>query len=140
MQAQYNVLGWSIDLHFHNCKLAIEIAQNRHSDRNIDCEIKRQKAMEQKLGCKFFRIDPEKEDFDIFWAINEIFRHITKSTKKTLISKISPRLLGLEYRSDNIIKSKAMKFIVKKLFPDYKWQWKPIVTVVKKYCKRKFKC
>ena len=50
MQAQYNVLGWSIDLHFHNCKLAIEIAQNRHSNRNIDCEIKRQKAMEQKLG------------------------------------------------------------------------------------------
>ena len=28
--------------------------------------------------------------------------------KETLISKISTRLLGLEFRSDNIIKSKAM--------------------------------
>ena len=30
------------------------------------------------------------------------------------------RLLGLEFKSDNIIKSKAIKFIVKKVLPDYK--------------------
>ena len=41
------------------------------------------------------------------------------------------RLLGLEFKSDNIIKSKAIKFIVKKMLPDYKQQWKPIVPVVK---------
>ena len=62
--------------------------------------------MKQELGCKFIRIDPDKEDFDIFRAINEIFRQI-KQLPKT-------RLLGLEFKSDNIIKSKAMKFIVKK--------------------------
>ena len=43
---------------------------------------KKQKAKEQELGCKFNRVDPEKEDFDIFRAINEIFRHIKQSTKK----------------------------------------------------------
>ena len=37
---------------------------------------KKQKAIEQELACKFIRIDPDKEDFDIFRAINEIFRHI----------------------------------------------------------------
>ena len=26
--------------------------------------MKRQKANEQQLGCKFIRIDPDKEDFD----------------------------------------------------------------------------
>ena len=41
------------------------------------------------------------------------------------------RLLGLEFKSDNIIKSKAIKFIVQKMLPDYKQQWKPIVPVVK---------
>ena len=30
------------------------------------------------------------------------------------------RLLGLDFKSDNVIKSKAIKFIVKKVLPDYK--------------------
>ena len=44
-----------------------------------------------------------------------MFTHIKQSTKKTLINNISTRLLGLEFKSDNIIKSKAMKFIVKNI-------------------------
>ena len=67
---------------FHDYKLIIEIEENGSSSRNIDHEIKRQKAKEQELVCKFVRIDPDKEDFDIFRAINEIFRHIKQSTKK----------------------------------------------------------
>ena len=51
----------------------IEIDKNGHSDKNIDYEIKRLKAIEQGLGCEFVRIDPDKEDFDIFKAINGIF-------------------------------------------------------------------
>ena len=65
MQTQYKVLSYRIDLYFHDYKLAIEIDQNEHSNRSIDSEIKRQKAIEQQLGCKFIRIDPEKEDFDL---------------------------------------------------------------------------
>ena len=56
-------------------------------------EIKRQKAIDQQLGCKFIRTDPDKEDFDIFRDANEIFRHIKPSARKTLINKISTRLL-----------------------------------------------
>ena len=37
-----------------------------------------------------------------------------KKPKKSLISKVSTRLLGWKFESDNIIKSKAIKFIVKK--------------------------
>ena len=29
------------------------------------------------------------------------------------------KLLGLQFKSDNIIKSKALKFIVKKILPNY---------------------
>ena len=29
------------------------------------------------------------------------------------------RLLGLEFKSDNMTKSKVMKYIVKKILPDY---------------------
>ena len=43
-----NVLSYWVDLSSH--KLAIEIDENRHSNRNIDYEIKRQKAIEQNLG------------------------------------------------------------------------------------------
>ena len=107
-------ITYRIDLYFLDYKLATEIDKNRHSDRNIDYKTKRQKTIEQELGCKFIRTDPDKEDFYIFRAINEIFRRIKQSTKITPINKTLTRLLGLEFKSDNTIKSKTMKFIVKK--------------------------
>ena len=41
-------------------------------------------------------------------------------TLSNLVSKMSTKLLGLEFKSDNIIKIKAIKFIVKKILPEYK--------------------
>ena len=82
MQTQYNVLGYWINLYFHDYKLAIENDENGNSDINIDYKIKRQKAIGQELSCKFIRIDLHKEDFDIFRAINEVFRHTKQPTKK----------------------------------------------------------
>ena len=49
-----------------------------------------------------------------------MFPHVKQSTKKTLINKISTRLLGSGFKSDNMIKWKAKKVIVKKILPDYK--------------------
>ena len=51
---------------------------------------------------------------------------------------MSTRLLGLEFKSDNIIKLKAIKFIVKKILPEYKYQCKPNVSVVKNILRTKF--
>ena len=40
---------------------------------------------------------------------------------KTLINKILAKLLGSKFEPDNIIKSKAKKFIIKKkILPNYK--------------------
>ena len=74
-----------------------------------------QKSIGQEPGCKFIRTDPDKEDFDIFKVVNEVFRHAKQSTKEVLINKISRKLLELEFKSDIIIKSKAIRFIVKKI-------------------------
>ena len=43
MQTQYRVLGYRIDLYFHDYKIALEVDEKIHKDRNIDHEIQRQK-------------------------------------------------------------------------------------------------
>ena len=44
IQTQYSVLGYRIDLYFHEYKLAIEVDELGHTNRNINNEIERQKA------------------------------------------------------------------------------------------------
>ena len=120
MQTQYTVLNYRIDLYFHKYKLAIEVDELGHNDRNIDYEIQRQKALERELNCVFIRINPDEKDFNIFKEINKIHRHIKKSPKKSLKDKISKRLLELEFESNHSIKSKCLKWVVKKYSPHCK--------------------
>ena len=87
-KAQYCVLGYRIDLYFHNYMLAIEVDEFNHCDRNIDYEIKRQKAIEKEFDCKFDRINPDENNFNIFESINDIHRHIKKSSKQSTIDRI----------------------------------------------------
>ena len=91
---------------FHDFKLAIEIGEKNHENRNTDRETERQKALEKELGCKIIRINPDKENFHIFKTMNEIHRQIKESTKKSteestkkfLIDKLSNKLLRLEFK------------------------------------------
>ena len=115
IQTQYSVLGYRIDLYFHEYKLAIEVDELGHTDRNINNEIERQKALERELNCVFIRINPDEKDFNILKVINEIYRHIKKSFKKSLMNKISKRLLELESKSNHSTKSKCLKWLVKKI-------------------------
>ena len=48
MKSQYSVLGYKIDLYFHDYKLAIAVHEKGHKDRSIDHEMKRQKVLEKK--------------------------------------------------------------------------------------------
>ena len=120
MQTQYTVIGCRIDLYFHEYEFALEVDELGHNGKSIDYEIQRQRAIEKELSCMFIRISPDEENFNIFRAMNKIHRHIKKSTKKSLIDKISKRLLKLEFKSNHLIIIKALKRIVKKLLPDYK--------------------
>ena len=47
MQTQYTVIGYRIDLYFHKHKLAIEVDELGHADRNLNNETQRQKALER---------------------------------------------------------------------------------------------
>ena len=77
--------------------------------------------IEKKLGCKFIRIDHDAADYSINKAINLVHKYITKSTKKLteestknfLIDELSNKLLGLEFKKDNSIKTKCLPFVVK---------------------------
>ena len=103
----------------------MEIDKKDHQDRDITPEIERQKELEKELGCKFIRINPDKENFNIFKAQNEIFRHIKESnkesteelTKKSLIDELSNKLLKLEFERNNSIKTKYLKPVVEEILP-----------------------
>ena len=106
--------------------MAIEVDELGHNDRNIDYEIQRQRAIAKERGCVFIKINPDEENFNIFRAINKIHRHIKKSTKKSLIDKISKRLLELEFNTNHSIITKALKRVVKKILPIVKHEKRKI--------------
>lgn len=58
-------------------------------------------VLEKELCCEFIRTVPDKHDFDIFKAINEIQRHFKKSSKE-----FSRRLLGLDFTSNDSVSQK----------------------------------
>ena len=94
-----------------------------HADRSLCNEIERQKVLQKELDSVCIRINPDKENFNIFKEINKIHRHIKKSTKKSLVDYVSKRLLELEFKSNHSIKSKCLKRTVQKVLPDYR-EWK----------------
>ena len=124
MQTQYTVLGYRI----HKYKLAIEVDELGHNDRDIDYQIQRQKVLERELSCVFIRINPDAIDFNIFKEINKIHGHINqltkqktkKQTKESIIDNLSKGLLELEFKDHNQIKTKFLKWIVKNILPNYK--------------------
>ena len=98
---------------FFKHKLAIEVDERGHNDRDIDYEIRRQKAIENELGCEFIRINIR---INIQNYITKSTKKLTEeSTKKSLIDELSNKLLGLEFKSNNFIKTKCLKYVVKKI-------------------------
>ena len=126
---QYHVLNYRIDAYLPKHKLDIEIDELGHVDRINDQE--RQLAIEKELDCKFIRINPAKERFNFFneFGIIQIFiaksnkklteRSTKESTKKSMIDRLSIRLLELEFKSNNSIKTNCLKYIVKKILPEF---------------------
>ena len=133
MQTQYTVIGYKIGLYFHKHKLAIQVDELGHVDRNLNNETERQKALEKKLNCVFIRINPDEKDFNIFKEINQIYRHISQSKEESKIkeqenkikekenkikkqkSKFANELLT--YVSSISIPLKPIKYFVKKILP-----------------------
>ena len=89
---------------------------------------KDKKKLEEHLKYTFFRINPDKENFDIFVELGKIESYVSESNKKlikestktSLIDDLSKRLLELKFEKHESIKSKCFKWIAKKILPDYK--------------------
>ena len=120
MQTQYSVLSYRIDLYFHKYKLAIEVDELGHSDRNINDEIERQRALERELSCVFIRINPYARDHNIYREINKIHRHIKQSNK-----------VKLKEGQDKIKKTRRQKQRTRR------WNRKIKATIGKSKCKIK---
>ena len=51
-----------IDIYFTKYFLAVEIGEKGHTDRGLEFEQKRQKALEKKLNCTFIRTKTSKKN------------------------------------------------------------------------------
>ena len=72
-------------MYFSEHKLAVEIDEKWHTDRNQDKENERQTKIEKHSDCKFFyRINPDAEGFDIFFETSKIQGYIAESNKQKL--------------------------------------------------------
>ena len=66
-------------------------------DTKTEMKIKRfkKKATEKELVCKLVRINPDEKDFDMGIDFGKILRRINTSIKKSLMDKISKRLIEI---------------------------------------------
>ena len=84
IRIQYTVLGYRIDLYFYEYKLAIEIDELGHNDRNTDYEIKRQREIEKELNCVFITTNPDAANINMNRLKNQIYKHIIKLKEEKL--------------------------------------------------------
>ena len=83
--SQLSVLSYQIDFYFPMHKLAIEVDEKGHTDRNERKENERGKKIKKELGCKFITINPDVENYYIFVEIDKIQNRIIESSKKLTI-------------------------------------------------------
>ena len=67
-------LDYLIDFYFSKYKLAIEIDELGHADRDLGK--KRQTEIAKYLDCKFIRINPDKKDFSAYEGLGQMFKFI----------------------------------------------------------------
>jgi very-short-patch-repair endonuclease len=77
---QKRVASYRIDLYLPSQKLAIEIDENNHADRDPSYEQAREKRIQEELGCKFLRINLDAIDFKLSSFVGRIMREIIHGT------------------------------------------------------------
>lgn len=65
-----------VDLYLPDYKLAIEIDEHNHRDRDPHEERCREEYIRRDLGCEFMRINPDASDFNIFKLCAQIANRI----------------------------------------------------------------
>ena len=73
---QKSIANHRIDLYLPKQKLAIEIDENNHSDRDPLYEQAREERIQEELGCKFLRINPDAPDFKLSLCVGRIIKEV----------------------------------------------------------------
>ena len=81
--------------------LVVEIDEKCHTDRDLILEMKRQKALEKQLGCKFIRINTSKEGCDAGYEASRIQTFISKFKDRQL-KKLNKKLKELEDKIEKL--------------------------------------
>jgi len=69
---QYSVGKYRVDLYFKKNKIVIECDEFGHYDRDNIYEITRENFIKEKLGCIFYRFNPDAESFSIYNVLYDI--------------------------------------------------------------------
>ena len=101
---EHKYILFKIDIYFSQFFLAIEIDEKRNTDMDLIFEIKRQKALEKKLNCKFIKINARN---DLEYEINYIQKFIDEF-KNNKIKELENEIKELGDRNN-----KATDFILK---------------------------
>jgi very-short-patch-repair endonuclease len=80
---QFSCGDYSIDMYIHKYKLAIEIDENNHSDRDPEYEKNREEFIKNTLNCKFIRFDPDGKDCFISQLILDLLKIFNDKEKMT---------------------------------------------------------
>ena len=86
---------------FVNINLQLKLMNQDMLTVILFMKLKDKNSQEKNLIVCFIRINPDKENFNIFKEISKIHRHIKKSPKKSLIDDLPKRLLELEFKSNH---------------------------------------
>ena len=69
---------YMINFYLPERKLAIEVDELGHFDRDQITEKKRQKELEEYLGCTFIRTNPDGNDFSVYDGLGKMQAFINK--------------------------------------------------------------
>ena len=78
----FSALNYLIDFYFPKYKLAIEVDELGHKDRDQTKENKRQKDLKEYLDCEFIRINPNEKDFSAYDELGKVQTFIDQSKEK----------------------------------------------------------
>ena len=79
---QYCIENKRLDAYFSKYKLGIEVDEYNHEGRNSNYEKSRQLMIESH-GITLIRTNPDAADFNMYRLINQIYKHIIESNKKS---------------------------------------------------------
>ena len=100
---QYCIENKRLDAYFSKYKLGIEVDEYNHEGRNSEYKQSKQLMIESH-GITIIRTNPDATDFDMNRLINQIYKHIIKSTKNYYLMIFQKRLLEWEFKSNHSIK------------------------------------